>query len=472
MHVFYSKQAYKKILSFLNYESVNHHSSPNQMSLKLRLNILITLLLLGILILGGIFSLNNARQNAIAEIRSAEKLVLYLLEDATIKNKNIQHIDKNTFKLQYLGHMRHIRIELIDNQGKLIDTNASKFGPIENDAPQLFITILNSLSSKWESSLLPLFYDGKQLGSLIITPDPSYEYAEKWKQLKALMTLVLLFFVLVNVTVTWVVSLALKPTEKIYAALNDLEDGNLETRLPPFKTVELERIGQKFNEMVAQLQYSIQQNHRLSQELINLQEEERKKLARDLHDEFGQCLTAINTDATVIMRASENKYPELKNSALAISELSKHLIELVRGLLQTLRPSVLDELGLQSALEDLIITWKKRYPNIEVQHFLELDDQVFSDQINIAIFRLIQEALTNITKHAQATRVTITLEKQTDQNSSFIYIRIDDNGIGLDQSQKFGLGLPGMKERIVGIDGKINFTSQHGTTIEAWIPIK
>ncbi|MFM8758794.1 MAG: ATP-binding protein, partial [Methylophilaceae bacterium] len=73
---------------------------------------------------------------------------------------------------------------------------------------------------------------------------------------------------------------------------------------------------------------------------------------------------------------------------------------------------------------------------------------------------------------AQATRVTITVEKQTDQNSSFIYIRIDDNGIGLDQSQKFGLGLPGMKERIVGIDGKINFTSQDGTTIEAWIPIK
>ncbi len=105
------------------------------MSLKLRLNILITLLLLGILILGGIFFLNNARQNAIAEIRSAEKLVLYLLEAATIKNKNIRHIDKNTFNLQYLGHMRHIRIELIDTEGKQIDSNSAKFSEIEDEAP-------------------------------------------------------------------------------------------------------------------------------------------------------------------------------------------------------------------------------------------------------------------------------------------------------------------------------------------------
>ena len=442
------------------------------MSLKLRLNILITLLLLGILILGGIFSLNNARQNAIAEIRSAEKLVLYLLEDATIKNKNIQYIDRHTFNLQYLGHMRHIRIELIDPQGKLIDTNATKFDALEDEAPQLFVTLLNSLSAKWESSTLPLFYDGQKLGSLIITPDPSYEYAEKWKQLKALMTLVLLFFVLVNITVSWVVSLALKPTEKIYAALKDLEDGNLDTRLPPFKTVELERIGHKFNEMVAQLQSSIQQNHRLSQELINLQEQERKKLARDLHDEFGQCLTAINTDATVIMRAADKKYPELTQSAQAINKLSKHLMELVRGLLQTLRPSVLDELGLQSALEDLILPWKKRYPHIHVQYDLNLDNQVFSDQINIAVYRLIQEALTNITKHARATQVNIAVQLLTQADNALIYIRIEDNGIGLNQSQKFGLGLPGMKERIVGLDGKINFTSQHGTTIEAWIPIK
>lgn len=442
------------------------------MSLKLRLNILITLLLLGILILGGIFSLNNARQNAIAEIRSAEKLVLYLLEDATIKNKNIRHVDKNTFNLQYLGHMRHIRIEMIDTEGKQIDSNSAKFSEIEDEAPYLFVKILNHLSSKWESSTLPLFYDGKQLGSLIITPDPSYEYAEKWKQLKALMSLVFLFFVLVNITVTWVVSLALKPTEKIYAALKDLEDGNLDTRLPPFKTVELERIGQKFNEMVAQLQSSIQQNHRLSQELINLQEEERKKLARDLHDEFGQCLTAINTDATVIMRASENKYPELKHSALAISELSKHLMELVRGLLQTLRPSVLDELGLQSALEDLIIPWKKRHTDIDVQYHLDLDNHLFNDQINIAAYRLLQEALTNITKHALATKVTIAVNIESRAKQKWIHIFIEDNGVGLNSTQTFGLGLPGMKERIVGLDGKINFTSQDGTTIEAWIPIK
>lgn len=443
------------------------------MSLKLRLNILITLLLLSILIVGGIFSLNNASQNAIAEIRSAEKLVLYLLEDATIKNKKIRYLNKNTFNLQVLRHMRHIRIELIDMQGKLIDSNANQFDSQEDKAPQLFVKILNSISKKWEASKLPLNYDGQQLGSLIVTPDPSYEYAEKWKQLRALITLVLLFFVLVNITVSWVVSLALKPTEKIYAALKDLEDGNLDTRLPPFKTVELERIGQKFNEMVAQLQSSIQQNHKLSQQLINLQEEERKKLARDLHDEFGQCLTAINTDATVILRASENKYPELKQSALAISELSKHLMELVRGLLHTLRPSVLDELGLQSALEDLITPWKKRHEHVALENYLDIDEQILNDQINIAVYRLLQEALTNISRHARASKVSITVKTVSKAaKGKSIYIQIEDNGVGLDPSQSLGLGLPGMKERIIGLDGEINFISNNGTNIEAWIPIK
>ncbi len=442
------------------------------MSLKLRLNILITLLLLMILLIGGIFSLHNARQNAIAEVRSAEKLVLYLLEDATLRNKKIDAIDKRTFNLKTLQHMRHIRIALFDERGHLIDSNSANFKNLDDQAPQWFISFINRLSDQWEPSTLPLYFDGKLLGNLVVTPDPSYEYAEKWKQLKALMSLGLIFFVLVNVMVSWVVSLALKPTEKIYAALKDLEDGNLDTRLPAFKTVELARIGENFNETVADFQSRSQQNHILSQLVISLQEEERKSLAGDLHDEFGQCLTAINTDATIISRVADKKYPEIKESAHAISELSRHLMEQVRGLLQTLRPSVLDELGLESALEDLLQPWQKRYAHIQLQYQIELPEQPMSDHINIAIYRLVQEALTNISKHAAASQVELKILTIDQQGKAHIFLRIQDNGIGLAASNHAGMGLPGMQERITGLDGKIHFLTQDGTTIEAWIPIK
>jgi two-component system sensor histidine kinase UhpB len=133
---------------------------------------------------GAIFSLNNARQNAIAEVRSAEKLVLYLLEDATLNNKKIESINKNTFNLQTLGHMRHIRIELLNEKGKLIDSNITEFNELEDEAPVWFVSFINRLSAQWEPNILPLYFDGKLLGNLVVTPDPSYEYAEKWKQLK------------------------------------------------------------------------------------------------------------------------------------------------------------------------------------------------------------------------------------------------------------------------------------------------
>jgi len=108
----------------------------------------------------------------------------------------------------------------------------------------------------------------------------------------------------VNLVISWAVAQALKPTENILFALNELEKGNLETRLPAFDLPELARIGRKFNHMIETLQQSITRNHKLTQQLITLQEEERKSLARDLHDEFGQCLTAIHTDASVILKVS------------------------------------------------------------------------------------------------------------------------------------------------------------------------
>ena len=446
------------------------------MTLKLRLNLIITLLLLAIMFAGTLMSINNARQNTEAEVKSAEKLVLYLFDTAILNNDKLtqKQIEKHTFNLQHLQHMRHIKIELTNEYGDVVDSNHLSKNEASDEAPRWFKALLNRFTPPWSPSVRTLEYQGKVLGKLIITPDPDYEYAEKWKQLIELLTLISVFFVLVNLSVIWAVAQALKPTERILSALNALEGGKLDTRLPQFNAPELAPIGDKFNHMIAKLELSIRQNHKLTHELISLQEQERKSLARDLHDEFGQCLTAINTDASIILKASEKKYPELRDSALAISQLSRHLTDMVTGLLQQLRPGLLEELGLQAALDELVTTWKSRHKEVKCEVSITPIHEVLEEAKGITLYRLTQECLTNITKHSNATAVDIQLFYKRKSQQEGLQLIVKDNGQGFNLNNTIGFGLPGMRERVEGLNGDliINTTLGKGTEINAWIPIK
>ena len=446
------------------------------MTLKLRLNLIITLLLLVIMFAGTLISINNARQNTEAEVKSAEKLVLYLFDTAILNNDKLsqKQIEKHTFNLQRLKHMRHIKIELTNENGDVIDSNHLSQNEVSDEDPQWFKALLNTFTPTWSPSIRTLEYQGKVLGKLIITPDPDYEYAEKWKQLIELLTLISVFFVLVNLSIIWAVAQALKPTERILSALNALEEGKLDTRLPQFNAPELAPIGDKFNHMIAKLELSIRQNHKLTHELISLQEQERKSLARDLHDEFGQCLTAINTDASIILKASEKKYPGLRDSALAISQLSRHLTDMVTGLLQQLRPGLLEELGLQAALDELVTTWKSRHKEVKCEVSITPIHEVLEEAKGITLYRLTQECLTNITKHSNATAVDIQLFYKRKSQQEGLQLIVKDNGQGFKLNNTNGFGLPGMRERVEGLNGDliINTTLGKGTEINAWIPIK
>jgi two-component system sensor histidine kinase UhpB len=326
------------------------------------------------------------------------------------------------------------------------------------------------------------FYVKDQLlGKLVITPDPTYEYAEIWKQMTELLVLLAIFFICVNLMIAWAIAQALKPTESILQTLNALEKGDLAARLPHFKLPELSLIGKQFNHMIETLQHSISQNHKLAQRLITLQEAERKNLARDLHDEFGQCLTAINTDANVILKHAKIKYPELLDSATAITKLSRHLGDLVSGLLQKLRPGVLDELGLIAALNDLVDTWKSRNESqskaINCNFSIKVIEDNLTETINLALYRLVQEALTNISRHAKASIVTIEIAIETDAKNRHqqtgVMVKINDNGIGFNPNNNDGFGLPGMRERVEGLGGTFTIETRlkHGTTLTAWVPL-
>jgi two-component system sensor histidine kinase UhpB len=219
--------------------------------------------------------------------------------------------------------------------------------------------------------------------------------------------------------------------------------------------------------MADTLQKSATNNHRLTHQIWRVQEVERKTLARDIHDEIGQYLTAIHLDASVVVSAS--KLSLAKESGLAIRELSMQMMDIVREILQRLRPRAIDELGLELATKELIAHWKSRHKTIHISQIIPENLGVINEDTAITIYRLIQECLTNIAKHALAKRVIVKIVDE----SNFIVIDVEDDGVGFDMDNAGdGYGLLGMKERVQGLGGVLDVNSSigNGTRIFARIP--
>ena len=445
------------------------------MNLKLRINLIITLMLGLVMLVGAIMMIDNAREDVRAEVESTTVLAMHLL-DAEMMHfssesawNNVARYNKPPmFRLQSLDNVRHLKIEFFDVWGRLRDSNRPPTSHGANAPPVWFERLMSRVSSSLKATHRPIIINNRVLGELVITPDPSYEIAEIWHDTLGLLTLGALFFILVNGLVYWAVSGALRPLTKILNALTELEHGNLVARLPVFSLPELSSISHKFNAMAQTLQNSISSNHKLSQQLIRLQEDERKHLAHDLHDEVGQHLTAINIDASAILKA--NNLNAAHASAMAITQVATQMMEMVREMLHRLRPALLEEIGLRAALYELIDAWKER--NRGVNTSVTISDQLgqVHETLAITAYRVAQECLTNITKHANARFVMIKVEVQADHFN----ILVEDNGKGFEQknnSNRFGLA--GMKERVEGLGGEFSLTSEKGlgTVVKVRLPI-
>ena len=446
------------------------------MSLKLRLNLLITALLLMLLIIGTLMLIHNARSQVMAEVDSTAALATHLLDAETIYFSGMKQgeLHHKAFRLQGLEHLRHLHIEFRDAAGRLLDSNLVSVNASQADfPPQWFVHLMTVAMPKPAGVMRPLILNGIRMGELTVTPDPSYEIAEIWRDTVDLLVLVLVFFVLVNLMVYWAVSRALRPVDTILIALNELERGNLDSRLPTFHLPELSRISEKFNGMAQTLQQSIGRNHKLAQQLIHLQEEERKSLARDLHDELGQCLTAIRTDAAAILEMSKVKFPAARESAQAIADVTLHVMGMVAAMLQRLRPEVLDELGLRPALMDLISTWRQRNQLSGCIVKISSDLGFMDEATSITAYRVVQECLTNIARHSKARRIEIEvtkISKSIDEN--ILKIAVNDDGAGFNPALTEGFGLSGMRERVEGLGGSFALISAlgQGTQITVQIP--
>ncbi len=436
------------------------------MSLRLRLNLLITLLFALILLAGSFYVINNARAAVNEETQSVSKLTLQLIEIALMSNTASNTSETQQSVLENIANLestRHLEIELYKtgNIGSMVPVRI--IPTISAQAPEWFIRMVKPQPVEYRR----IFRESvSSYTEILIRANPSDEITEVWNETRGVLGLLVLFAVLANILVYISLGRGLAPIESILKGLDGIEQGEYQRRLPKFKFPEFSRISEKFNNMAEVLQTSRDENRLLTQKSLAIQEDERRILAQELHDEFGQSITAIKAVLASIEQTNYQDSAMLKSSASTIGIFSDRMYEVARRIMRQLRPAILDEFGLILALQDMIDDWNSRHEDVFCHFEFKGKFDELGEEVNISIYRVIQESLTNIVKHAQATDVTVCLNRmelnrvENDPSYTFgIKLLIKDNGIGFDETTPRGLGLLGMRERIEALKGSFEMNS-------------
>lgn len=236
------------------------------------------------------------------------------------------------------------------------------------------------------------------------------------------------------------------------------------------RTAELAHSNEQLEKEIKERKRAEAQIRQLSSRLIDGIEEEQKRLARDLHDEFGQFLTAIYLGVETLLASLPEDFERQRENAVHLMGLIEKLGDKIRNITSELRPDLLDDLGLVPALEWYIKEFLSQRKDINIEFQAIGFRKRLSSDLELIFYRIFQEGLNNIVKHAQANHLQVTLT----YNYPKVILVMKDNGIGFDQEQKTdGIGLIGMRERVVSVKGQIEIRSPigKGTTIRVELPI-
>ncbi|HLO63366.1 MAG TPA: sensor histidine kinase [Azonexus sp.] len=316
-------------------------------------------------------------------------------------------------------------------------------------------------------------YPGITAGELMVTPNYGSEVLELAKKLGNLLAVSVLILFL-SFFVYRPVRNALAPSAAILNTLSRMEQGDLAARMPAFALIELNHIGQGFNHLADRLEGTIRSQQRLAHRLLSAREEERQHLARELHDEFGQYLASLSAEAAFARELADEGVPELRPCADSIGKTTEHMMEVLQQILHRLRPIGLEEFGLGPSLQELIAGWNRRSRDTRFTYTADTDLDGLPDDINVSVYRIIQEAVTNAVRHGQPGHVAVTLQR----GPADLALEIRDDGQGSPPPDSAagkpgGFGRLGMEERVLALGGSLDIRPApgRGTLVSVRFPL-
>jgi two-component system sensor histidine kinase UhpB len=411
-----------------------------------------------------------------AEIASSMQLAEALVVDAL----RLAHGPDDPLLRQSLDlnlrHVRHIRVAVTGAPG-MTKTESRTVGHgagASVQAPRWFSNIVAPLVVRRE---FPIAVGGRLAGAVEIRSDPADEVNEAWNYVYSLVKVLLILTFVMSCFAFVIFRRMLRPLARLAFGLKKIEDRAFEIRLPPSPLRELAPIIRAFNRVAEALKQAEDANRTLHRQLLNAQDDERRRTALELHDEAGPCLFALEANATSISNmAVERGDDRLRDRADDVVSLVARIQGINRRVLDRLRPVDLGRMPLCETIKQLV----KSFSRIEDAPVVEIRlgslRRTYGLSIDLTIYRCVQEGLTNASRHAGALSIVIAIdecERRSEGGSlkKDLVLTIGDDGRGLASDRGLGRGLAGIRERIEALGGTFALrSSSDGTILSIIVP--
>ena len=397
------------------------------------------------------------------EERGAGQLAQLTRLLATLEGAPADTIDERLATLRDLGRegeLRHLQFRIEDGQSGAV-LAASAALPAPSPAMRIYMWWLELLTHPHEAddAIWVLEARDGRWFRVTLSTHPFSEQQEAFDELVGVTCVLLFYSLILFAAMSWAVGRAFAPLRQILDAIAAVERHDYSVRLPALRVRELDVIGRALNHLSTALRRAQEARRRLSLKLLTLQEDERAHIARELHDELGQSLTAIRVDASYLQRRTPGQ-PELHAVAEELEQQCARVQQDVRNLLGWLgRPGDGADgppVPIRELLEDLVQSWRRR-PGQTVRYELavDVDADAIPKGLAMNLYRMTQEALTNVARHAAADRVEIRL---TGGRNGELRWEVCDDGVGIvsyGDALTRGTGLAAMRERVWAHGGEL-----------------
>jgi two-component system sensor histidine kinase UhpB len=306
----------------------------------------------------------------------------------------------------------------------------------------------------------PIMIQGQRIGDLVFEPDMAADIYEKWIGFLAVVASSVAL-TLVTLVITYLtVDAAVRPLRDLGTGLARLRDGNYDDKIACSGPPEIRESCYAANELADTLMHLDRENRNLLRKMVSIQDDERRDIARELHDELGPLLFAIRANVVAMVDAGATGQDKFDSPPQKVLQSVEALQSTNRRILDRLRPMHIEELGLQSSIQKLLRGVRSQVPAIEVTFEIDPALDAVDAVVSQTVYRVLQEGITNVLRHAQASEMRLTAAVSNGQ----VVVEISDNGVGMPANVVVGRGLTGMRERVRALGGTFDLSRSNGRT--------